>query len=176
MAMNQRHTEFFGPDLGRGPFAPGNVEAEALQIATAIAQLRAPITRSDADVLAHGDFIRQLADHLAPDHAASLSIDVGDENTNAIQTTVRADIGTYSLLDIWLADAVGGGVTGTAASSVTFNIGTVLETITANKRYLVVTSAIGLVNMTVVYGNPKSWYWGISRQGRVYYSDQLHFS
>ncbi len=174
--MNGRHTEFFGPDLARGPFPPHRIETAALQIATAIAQLRAPLTRSDADLLAHGDFIRELADHLVPDWAVQIATDVGNESGNAVITSIRAPTGTYSVLDCWLSDSVGGGLTVTAASTVVFNGATILETIVANKRYLVITSSTGSFEVTVTYAGTKSWYWAISRFARVYYSSSLSFS
>lgn len=174
--MNQRHTEFFGPDLGRGPFSPHRVDAAAIQIATALAQLRAPLTRSDSDLLNHGDFIRQLADRIAPDYAAYVKIDVGQEVSNSVQTTIRTELGTYSLLDLWLADSYGGGLTTLAPTTVTFNTGTILQTVVANKRYLIITSATGIVDVTVSYAGVRDWYWGVSRHGRIYYSARLEFS
>ncbi|MCK4341927.1 MAG: hypothetical protein KAY37_09420 [Phycisphaerae bacterium] len=174
--MNQRHLEFFGPDLGRGPFSPHRIETAAVQIATALAQVRAPLTRSDEDLFDHADFIRQMADRLAPDWAAQISIDVGEESSNTVQTTIRASVGTYSLIDCWLADDGGGGLTVIAPSSVTFNTGTVLETITANKRFLLITPTNGVINVDVAYGATKTWRWGVSRYGRVYYSTALTFS
>lgn len=173
--MNQRHTEFFGPDLGRGPFAASRLDAAALQIATALAQLRAPVGRADADVLAHGDFVRQLADRLAPDYAAYVSVSVGAEVNNNVQCNVRTSLSTYSLLDLWLADSIGGGLTATAPTAVTFSVGTVLETITDKKRYLVLTSATGVIDVTVNYVSAKTWYWAVTRLGRVFYSDRLYF-
>ena len=173
--MNQRHTEFFGPDLARGPFPPNRMEIAAVQIATALAQLRAPLSRDDDEILAHADFIRALADRLAPDWAAQVNIDVGPESSNAIQTSIRAEIGTYSLLECWLADTVGGAVTATSPNSVVWNTGAVVQTITANKHYLVVVPDTGVADVTVNYSSAKSWYWAVCRHGRVYYSSKLYF-
>ena len=116
--MNERHTEFFGPDLARGPFAGGRVDTTALQIATALAQLRAPLSRSDSAILSHGDFIRELADHIAPDYATTLKAEIGAEISNAIASTFRTELDTYSLIDCWLADDVGGGLTSVSPASV----------------------------------------------------------
>jgi hypothetical protein len=174
--VNQRQTEFFGPDLGRGPFSSQRIETSALQIATALAQIRAPVTRSDDDLRAHADFIRELADHLCPDWAAALKIAVDAEQYDTIHSSIIAPTGEYSLLDVWLADSAGGGVTGTAPGAVTFNIGTIIQTITANKRYLILTSATGVVDVTVSYTAARSWYWAVTRYGRVYYSSRLYFA
>lgn len=174
--MPDRHIEFFGPDLGRGPFTSHRTETAVIQIAAALAQLRTPLARSDADVQAHADFIRDLADRLAPDLAVAVSFTVGDESANAVQTGIRTALGTYSLLHCWLADQAGGGETATAPSSVTFNAGTVLHTLTANKHFLVLTPATGVLDVTVSYAGAKTWYWGVSRLGRAFYSSALSFA
>ena len=168
--------EFFGPDWSRGPSAGGRIETAALQIATTLAQLRAPLTRADGDITGHADFIRALADRLAPDWAVQVATDVGPESANAITTSIRAATGTYSLLDCWLSDSIGGGVTLTAPGAVSFTGATVLETIVANKRFLLITPSTGTIEATVTYAGVKSWYWAISRFARVYYSSQLYFS
>jgi hypothetical protein len=174
--VNQRQTEFFGPDLGRGPFSSQRIETSALQIATALAQIRAPVTRSDDELRAHADFIRELSDRLCPDWAAALKITVDPEQYDEVHASILAPTGDYSLLDLWLADSAGGGVTGTSPASVTFVTGTIIQTITANKRYLVLTSATGVVDVVVSYGAVKSWYWAVTRYGKVYYSSRLYFA
>ncbi len=174
--MNGRHTEFFGPDLGRGPFSSTRIETAALQIATALAQLRAPVSRSDDDLRAHVNYIRELADRLAPDWAAQIALDVGPHAGGAIQTTIRAAIGAYSLLDCWLADTTGGPVSSTAPDSVIFASGAVLETLEPNKRFLVIAPTTGVVDVTVTYAGVKTWRWAVSRYARVYYSSALSFS
>ncbi len=173
--MPARHTEFVGPDLSRGPFTSQRIETSALQIATALAQLRVPLARSDDDLRAHVDFIRELADRLAPDWAVQVALDVGAEVANTIRTTIVAATGAYSLLDCWLADSVGGELTGTAPTSVNFETGTVLETIVANKRYLVIAPTNGVVEVAVTYVGAKTWRWAVSRFARVYYSSALAF-
>jgi hypothetical protein len=168
--------ELFGPDWSRGPSAGGRIETAALQIATTLAQLRTPLSRADSDLTGHADFIRQLADRLAPDWAVQIAIDVGTESANTIMTSIRAATGTYSVLDCWLSDSVGGGLTLTTPGAVSFNGGVVLETIVANKRYLIITPSTGTVEVTVTYTGTKSWYWAVSRFARAYYSSQLYFS
>ncbi len=173
--MNQRHMEFFGPDLGRGPFAPSYLETAAVQIATALAQLRAPIRRSDDDILDHGDFIRQLADRIAPDYAAFVDLGVSPKVGQTIQSTFRVILRTNSLLECWLADDIGGGVTSVTPTSVTFHTGVVLRTITPLKHYIVLTSESGIVDVNVEYNSVHTWRWGVTRHGRVFYSAQLDF-
>lgn len=174
--MNGRHTEFFGPDLGRGPFSSQRIETSALQIAVALAQIRAPLTRSDDDLRAHADFIRELADRLAPDWAAQVTLSVGAEINNSVTTAIVVPTGAYSLLDCWLSDEPGGGITATAPTSITFNTGVVLETIVANKRFLVVTPTTGIIDVTITCAAARSWYWAVSRYARVYYSARLAFA
>lgn len=174
--MSQQHVEFFGPDLGRGPAAASRIDIAVLQIASAIAQLRAPLSRADADVLAHGEFIRQLADRLAPDTAGYLSIAVQPEEGDVIRTSFRTAYAGYSLFDLWLADDWGGGPTGTAPTTVSFAPGTVVETIVDKKRYLVLTSGTGVIEAAVTWGGTRSWFWAATRYGRVLYSDELRFS
>lgn len=174
--MNQRHTEFFGPDLARGPFASSRVDVAALQIATALAQLRAPVSRDDDSLLSHGDFVRQLADRIAPDHAAYLAIGVSPEVSNTIQVTFHTAINGHSLLECWLADDIGGGVTGGAPSSVTVTTGTLLTTLTANKHLRVMTNDVGIATLDVSYAGSNTWFCAVSRYARVFYSDALYFS
>src|SRR4030095_2906773 len=114
MADNRRHTEFFGPDLGRGPFSSNSPQVAAVQIATALAQPRAPLTRAEADWQGHAEFIRGLADRLFHHFPYQIQLDVGVETADNIVTTIRENTGTYSLLHCWLADAKGGGETRTA--------------------------------------------------------------
>ena len=174
--MSASHTEFFGPDWSRGPTGGGRIEIAALQIATGLAQLRAPLSRADGDLTSHADFIRQLADRLAPDWAVQIAMTVGDESANTVASSIRAPTGTYSVLDCWLSDSIGGGLTLTAPGAVSFGSGTILETIATNKRYLVITPSTGTIEVTVTYAGTKSWYWAVSRFARVYYSSQLSFT
>lgn len=174
--MNQRHLEWLGPDLGRGPFTPHRIETAAIQIATALAQVRAPLTRADSDLFAHGDFIRQLADRIAPDYAAFLSVDVGPENTNVIQSVFRTALAAHSLLDCWLSDHAGGGLTSFEPDGVTFTHGQILEVIVPRKRYLVITDGAGIATADVTYGGTRAWRWAVCRLGRIAYSDELAFA
>jgi len=174
--MQARHTEFFGPDFARGPYASHQMPSAALQIATALAQLRAPLTRADEDIQSHADFIAALADRLAPDYASQIVINVGALDPSLyITTTIRTALGVPSLLHCWLADEYGGGETNVTPDNVTWQVGTVLQTITAKKRYLVITDSTGVAQVKVGYGSVWDWRWGVTRYGRVYYSYALQF-
>src|SRR5262245_30791182 len=98
MPDSRHHTEFFGPDLGRGPFTSNSPPVAAVQIATALAQPLAPLTRAQADWEAHAELIRNLADRLLPDHAEQIRLSVAPESSDNIVTTIREDSGSYSLL------------------------------------------------------------------------------
>lgn len=177
MPVPRRHVEHFGPDFSRGPFSSSDPEVAAVQIASAIAQLRAPVLRSDSEIQAHAEFVRDLADRLFPDHASQIRFDIGDESSDSILTYIHENSGGHALLHCWLADSAGGGETATAPDSVTWGGGAVvLETITANKRYLVLTPTAGVITATVSYTGAASWRIGVSRNGRVYYSTALTFS
>lgn len=174
-SSSQHPLQFFGPDLSRGPFTSASPPVAAIQLATAIAQLRAPLLRSDAEIQAHADFIRGLADRLFPDFAEQIQIDVGDEASDRIATSFRVNAGNYSLLHCWLADAHGGGETALAPTAVTWASGTLLQTITAGKRFLVVAPTNGVLTANVDHSGDRTWYWAVARHGRVYYSTSLNF-
>lgn len=175
MPDNRRHTEFFGPDLGRGPVLSGAPQTAAVQLATALAQLRAPLKRSDDDLRAHADFIRELADRLFPDWAAQIKIDVGSLAAGGIPTHILTPTGGFNLLETWLADSSGAGVTTTAPTSVTWTVGTVVQEIVSKRHFLILSPDTGSVSVSVAYGSPKTWRWAVPRSGRVYYSDALFF-
>jgi len=175
MPGNRRHLEFFGPDLLRAPALSGSPPVAAVQIASAIAQLRAPLSRDDAAIQEHADFIRTLAEKLFPDYAVAVRLDVSNEVANRIDTTIRVDSANYSLLHCWLADAKGGGLTGTPPDAVTFSGATVLQTFTSNRHYLILTPLNNVVTASVTYAGAATWYWAVARFGRVYYSSALSF-
>lgn len=175
MPESRRHTEFFGPELGRGPFTSHVPSVAAIQVATALAQTRAPLSRIEADLLSHAELIRSLADVLFPDFAEQIRIDVGIESADAIQCTISEDTRSYSLLHVWLADAKGGGETAVAPTSVSISGGAVLQTLTANKRWLILTPTTGVVTATINYAGDRTWYLAAARHGRVYYSNAIDF-
>jgi len=102
-------------------------------------------------------------------------VDVGDEVSNEIQTSIRTAVGTYSLLHCWLADGPGGGETSAAPGDVVWNSGIVLETVSTKTRYWIITPATGVANVTVTCTIDRTWYWAVARYGRVYYSSSLNF-
>ncbi|MBK8916143.1 MAG: hypothetical protein IPM64_16370 [Phycisphaerales bacterium] len=120
-------SEFFGPDLGRGPFTGHRLDTAAVQIAAALAQVRAPLLRSDEEVRAHADFIREIADRLAPEFASQVFIDVGDEDANAVDSVFRIHPGTYTLLHCWLADEIGKGPTSVPPDGVAWSDGVLVK-------------------------------------------------
>lgn len=171
----RRHLEFFGPDLARGPVLSGAPDTAGIQIAAALAQLRTPLLRSDDDIRAHVDFIRELADRMFPDVATALHIDVGPLAGGAIVVSVRAPVSAVTLLDIWLADVSGSGVSGTSPISLTFTSGTVVEEVVANLHYRILTTSTGIAQLAIAGAGPKSWYLAAARSGRVLYSAAVHF-
>lgn len=174
-SIGGRHTEFFGPDLGRGPFSSQRIETSALQIATALAQVRAPLSRSDDDLRSHATFIREVADRLAPDYATYLNLGLGPELGDSITMTIRTGVPGHSLLECWLADAVGAGLTVASPATVTFTTGQVIQTIVDRKHYRIITSSNGVATVTVNYTAARDWYWGVSRLGAVTYSARMRF-
>ena len=175
-AQNQRrHLEFFGPDLARGPVLSGAPDTASVQIAAPLAQLRTPLLRSDDEIRSHADFIRELADRLFPDFATALHIDVGPRVSGTIAATLRAPVTQFTLLDVWLSDTSGGGVTGTSPGSFTWSTGTVVEEVIADRHYRVLTTETGLAGVSISASGPKTWYLAIARNGRVYYSTGLSF-
>lgn len=173
---NRRHQEWFGPDLLRSPALSGSPEVAGVQVASAIAQLRAPLLRDDAQIEQHADFIRGLADRLFPDYAAQITMQVGDEVANTIETTIRVATGSPSLLHCWLADAIGGGLTSTPADTVAFSGGAVLQTVATGRHYVIVAPASGVVVASVTHASAQSWRWAVARHGRVLYSTALGFA
>ncbi len=172
---DRRHVEFFGPDLARGPVISGSPQTAAVQLATALAQLRAPLLRSDDELRGHADFIRELADRLFPDWAADVRLDVGDLSGSSIATTIRANTGTYNLLECWLADGSGEGPTATAPDAVTWDTGVVVREFEVRKHYLIVTPQTSVAQVTVQYSGTRNWRWAVARNGRVFYSNLLIF-
>lgn len=172
----RRHFEPFGPDWSRGPFTSNSPPVAAVQMAAQLAQLRAPITRADADILSHAEFIRSLADRLLPDFAQQVGIAVGPEIADEITSTIRDESGEVSLLRCWLADNVGGGETPTAPDAVDWGSAVVLQTITADRHYLVIAPSSGVISPKVSYAGNRTWRWAVQRSGRVYYSPPLDFN
>lgn len=171
----RRHLEFFGPDLARGPVLSGAPDTASVQIAAALAQLRTPLLRSDDEIRAHADFIRELADRLFPDFGSALHTDVGPKISGSIAVTLRAPVTQYTLLEVWLSDTNGGGLTGTSPTSVSFPTGVVVEEVVANRHYRILTTETGLAGVSVSATGPKTWYLATARHGRVFYSTGLSF-
>jgi len=177
MPVPRRHVEHFGPDFSRGPFSSSDPVVAAVQIASAIAQLRAPLLRSDGEIRAHAEFVRDLADRLFPDHASLIRFAVQPPSAGSIVTYVHENSGGHALLHCWLADAVGGGETASAPDAVTWGGGaTLLETISTDRRFLVISPPTGVITATVAHSGAGTWRLAVERNGRVYYSNELEFS
>ncbi len=175
MTGERRHTEFFGPDLARGPVLSGSPQTAAFQLAAALAQLRAPLSRSADELRAHADFIRELADRLMPDWAAGVQIDVDPLVNRDMATSILVPTHSFNLLNCWLADGPGGAVTATAPDAVAWTVGTVLQTLVPKRHFVIVTPHTGVAAVTVTHATSKTWFWAVARYGRVYYSSALIF-
>jgi hypothetical protein len=175
-STNRRHLEFFGPDLLRSPALSGSPPVAAVQIAAGLAQLRVPLLRDDTQIEAHVDFIRALADRLLPDYAVAVRTSVSLEASNQIKTTFTIDGGEYSLLHAWLADSRGGLPTANLPTTVSFTAGTIVQTIADRAHYLLLVPETGVIEATITETGDETWYWALSRFGRVYYSDQVNFA
>ena len=169
--MQGRHTEFFGPDFARGPFASSNLETSALQIATAIAQLRTPLERSDEAITAHAEYIRTLAEALAPDAATSLKISTGDSPLGK-SVTFRANYATRTLLRVWVA-GYGGGGPRSPLDTIIWLSGVVIETIEEGAQYVIATDSGGTASMHISDGAAPLVYIGAARGARIFYSSAI---
>lgn len=172
---NRRHLEPFGPDLSRGPFSSNSAGVSAVQIATALAQLRAPVSRADDQILEHADFIRQLADKLFPDEAEAIRMSVSAEESEQITTSIIVNTGRATLLDCWLADYSNGGETDSPPDTVWWLNGTVIETVTDLVHYRVLVPTNGVATALVSVSGARTYRWAASRNGRVFYSSTLFF-
>ncbi|MBN2445407.1 MAG: hypothetical protein JXO22_01680 [Phycisphaerae bacterium] len=172
--MNDRHTEFFGADLARGPFSASYLETSIVQIATALAQLRTPVERDDNALLSHADFIRTLADRLAPDVSDYVSASTTDGPVGCI-TTFRANATTRTLLRVWLADSYGDGPSSTGADTVVWLSGLVVQEIDYNGHYVIMTDSTGIASVLLDHGSSASFYWGVARGSRVFFAGPVSF-
>jgi hypothetical protein len=171
----QRHTEFFGPDLARGPFSSNSLETSVVQVATALAQLRAPLQHDDDTILAHADFIRQLADRLAPEIATAVRVDVTTGPLGLI-TTLRVTPPARTLLRAWVADDAGGGETTAGVAATMWLTGHALQEVTPRKHFVIVTDATGVATVQFQPSSGGVFFWGVARGGRVVYSAPLYYT
>jgi len=175
MPTNDRHTEFFGPDFARGPFGSSNLDVAAISIAAAIAQVRAPLTRDDTEISDHAQFVRDLADIIAPETATFISIDFTPVTGGGTIVTFRANTLNRVLLRAWLADDYGGGVSNATPDDVTWDTGVELQNIdSSDKHFLVVTNNVGVAQAFVSVSSETDWYWGVARGSRVFYTGQMN--
>ena len=172
--MNDRHTEFFGADLARGPFSASYLETSVVQIATALSQLRTPVARDDDALLDHADFIRSLADHLAPDVANYVSVSTADGPVGRV-STFRANATTRTLLRVWLADSYGGAPSDDGIDTILWLSGTVVEEIEYGTQYVIMTDSDGIASVMLDHGSSATFYWGVARGSRVFYAGPVNF-
>lgn len=174
MSSTDRHTEFFGPDFARGPFASSNLDTAAIQIAAAIAQVRAPLTRDDTEISNHAQYIRDLADIIAPETATFVSISFAEDLSSGTIVTFRTNTTRSVLLRLWLADDIGGGVSNGTPSQVFWDSGVVLEEVVTRKHWVIATNTVGVAQALVRTSTELNWYWGVARGSRVFYSSQMN--
>lgn len=166
--MTDRHTEFFGPDLGRGPFASSNPSSSALQIATMLAQLRAPVQRDDQQILDHADYIRQVADTLYPDQATFVAVETEDlSGLNVV--TFRTNSSSRTLLRIWMTDSFGGPPRTFIPTTIVVT-GAVIAQDPARASWEIATNDVGVAQINVTLSQGEEVYWGVARGQRIFYA------
>ncbi len=174
MPGNRRHLEWFGPDLLRAPALSGIAPVAAVQIATALAQLRAPLRRDDSAIEEHADFIRRLAEVLFPDHASAFTLSVNPRLGRTIETHVLPPRGTTTLAHAWLADEDGAPPSSSTPDEIEFLEGHVVHSPSPG-LFLMLAPESGLVRIRVRSTTSATWRWAVSAGGRAYYSQQLVF-
>ena len=124
----------------------------------------------------------KLADAVA-DLIPQIDISVGAEGGNEIVVDIQVqDCQANSnanqfLLHAWLSDTQGGAETAsTPSAGCTWGTGTVLEAITANERWTVITDATGAAQVTVGESGVDTWYLHVEIDGRIYISDAITFA
>jgi len=124
----------------------------------------------------------QLADAIA-DLVPKITVAVGSESANTIQVTAQvrdaqdnANPATF-LLHAWLsAAAYGPEVTTAPNGGVTVGVGATLETVTANKRWRVLTNTTGAARFDLVDSGTPTFYLNVELDGKVYASLPITFS
>lgn len=124
-----------------------------------------------------------LNSNLASYFLAIEDYSIGNEAGNAIIVYVwTADIistSRQSLLDAWLADsATNPTLTATEPNGgISVTVGTLLQTVVANKHLRVVTSAAnGEMNLTITHSGTKTYYLWISLGGKITVTTGISFS
>lgn len=124
----------------------------------------------------------KLADAVA-DLIPKIDISVGSESGNQIVVDIQIqdcqanNNANRFLLHAWLSDTQGGAETAsTPSAGCTWGTGTVLESITANERWTVITDATGAAQVTVGEAGVDTWYLHVEIDGRIYISDAITFA
>ncbi len=159
--------------------APGNpAPAQSLLVfecdtnATEVVSINnAPAGRTNLTALLHA---AQLSPCLAATIGTGPGLSVGQESGNAITVTVQArdaalnDIAERRLLRIWIAGAQYGAECASAPDGgVAVTTGTVISTVTANKQYLVLTDASGVVQITLTHSAAATFWLHAADGSRV---------
>ena len=173
--MQRRHTEFFGPDLIRSPVLSGSPEVAAVQVGAALAQLRAPLTRDLAELEAHADLIRGLADRLFPDQASALRLSVDEESDNEVVTTIAVQTTQPMLVRCWLTDAGADAPTLNPPNQVVVLSGTVVQQNPTGTELLLLSPGNGILTIRVTKPGTANYRWAAVLIGRARFSDSLEF-
>lgn len=117
------------------------------------------------------------------DYLPIISISVGAESSDIILVTaqVQSILSNNSshnfVLRAWLSDTESGGETGTEPDgTVSWTTGTTLETVTAKKRWKVITNSSGAAVLSIENTTTDTWYLNIELDGRVWVSDGIAFT
>jgi hypothetical protein len=173
MPNTDRHTEFFGPDFARGPFAGSNLDTASIQIAAAIAQVRAPLARDDSEISAHAQYIRDLADIIAPETATFVNVSSEPDAFSGTIITFRANTNSPVLMRFWLADVYGGGISNESPADVYWQDGNVLQSLDNDRQFIFTTNTSGIASLLIESVSSTYWYLGVARGSRVFYTGQI---
>ncbi len=123
-----------------------------------------------------------LADSVA-DAIPQVSVSVGTENSDTIPVTVQVqdiqgnNLSGRFLIRVWLSDTQYGGECSTAPNGGTsWSVGTVLETQTADKRWLVITDGTGKATIDITDTGTPTFYLNVELDGRIYVSNPITFA
>lgn len=148
---------------------------------------------SNADVTSKRPFLAALkADTVEVDELAdelsglinTVDITVGAESSNVIDVDIQVidtkstpnNVEARRILEVFLSDSDGGGVTETAPDGVEVQSGTPFNVITADKHLRLMTTANGAATVRISETGAGTWYLGVRLQDRVVYSDAITFT
>lgn len=133
--------------------------------------------------IAAGGVAEAMLANAIADAIPTITLAVGDETGDAIAVTIQAkDIqgnnnANRFLFSCWLSDAAYGAETATGPDgTVSFTTGTLLEEVTASKRWLAVGDATGKAILSIGHSTTGTWYLNVAINGRVYASSAITFA